>query len=40
MLADNGAGLETMSVYEKRRLKRLITLDTIKENNMRALVEK
>jgi hypothetical protein len=29
-----------MSVYEKRRLKRLITLDTIKENNMRALVEK
>jgi len=40
MQADNGAGLETMSVYEKRRLKRLITLDTIKDNNMRSLIDK
>eukprot|EP00601_Ochromonadales_sp_CCMP2298_P029682 CAMPEP_0173348792 /NCGR_PEP_ID=MMETSP1144-20121109/13940_1 /TAXON_ID=483371 /ORGANISM="non described non described, Strain CCMP2298" /LENGTH=44 /DNA_ID= /DNA_START= /DNA_END= /DNA_ORIENTATION= len=31
---DECFGLEDMSMEEKKRLKRLITLDTIKENNV------
>ena len=36
---ENGEGLQNMSTYEKRRLKRLITLETIKNNNAASLAD-